>query len=622
MRTALAMIVAAAIAVLPVLGVAGPATATPFVAPAAAAGAPAAPAVAHSDVDDFSFSSFTADYTLDRDADGRSTLKTVEILVADFPQTDQNHGIRRALVDQYQGAPTDLTVASVTDENGTPLDYETDSEDEFLVLTIASDDFVHGSRTYVITYEQRNVTLENGEGGADEFYWDVNGTGWAQPFGTVTARLHLPNDLASALTGSSTCYRGGQGDSTQCPVETASSGDETVLTAAERDLGPGENVTIAVGFEAGTFVPRDDSLFASPGLALLFMMSVVVLLGAIVAAILFRVLRLRDAPGYPVVVPQYLPLQKPDLLVSSVLVGKRGRAVAATLVGLAVRGVVRLVEEPGQGRKPLYAVEFVSYEGRPRLGSGPRGVSTQERKVLRALFGKGTPGERRTLDPKDTKLGNAMQKVVRALPADAIDAGLQRRPPIEPRSAIGAIGCVGMVATVVFSIVLLASALGGFVPVLGLLLAPFGILTFLLPSKRPLTSAGAEVRDYLLGVRDYLRLAEADRLRMLQSPDGALRGADNVVQLYEQLLPHAVLFKVEEDWARVLGTFYEQQDAQPDWYVGSSAFNAAAFSSGISGLSTSAASSFSGSSTSSSSGGSSGGGFSGGGGGGGGGGGV
>ncbi|HEY8589946.1 MAG TPA: DUF2207 domain-containing protein, partial [Naasia sp.] len=127
------------------------------------------------------------------------------------------------------------------------------------------------------------------------------------------------------------------------------------------------------------------------------------------------------------------------------------------------------------------------------------------------------------------------------------------------------------------------------------------------------------------GIRDYLRLAEAERFRVLQSPQGASRetaGDVAVVEVYERLLPHAVLFSVEKEWAEVLGTSYEQAGAQPDWYTGSTAFHAGAFSAGIAGLSSTTTSSFSGSSSSSSSSGSSGGGSSGGGGGGGGGGGV
>jgi uncharacterized membrane protein len=110
---------------------------------------------------------------------------------------------------------------------------------------------------------------------------------------------------------------------------------------------------------------------------------------------------------------------------------------------------------------------------------------------------------------------------------------------------------------------------------------------------------------------------------MLQSPTGAERGAVSatdpreVVKVYEKLLPYAVLFGLEKQWAAELGKYYT--DASPDWYTGTGPFNAGLFASSIGSISTTATNSYSGSS---SSGGSGGGGSSGGGGGGGGGGGV
>ena len=106
---------------------------------------------------------------------------------------------------------------------------------------------------------------------------------------------------------------------------------------------------------------------------------------------------------------------------------------------------------------------------------------------------------------------------------------------------------------------------------------------------------------------------------MLQSPTGAEKQGD-VVKIYEKLLPYAVLFNLEKQWAVELGKYYV--DEAPDYYTGSGAFNAALFASGIGAISSTAATSYSGSASSSSSGGSGGGGSSGGGGGGGGGGGV
>jgi len=142
------------------------------------------------------------------------------------------------------------------------------------------------------------------------------------------------------------------------------------------------------------------------------------------------------------------------------------------------------------------------------------------------------------------------------------------------------------------------------------------------------TDKGLALKRYLEGLKLYISVAEKDRIKMLQSPEGAEKvqsfvegdpSADPklLIKLYERVLPYAVLFGQEKEWNTQLGKYYETAGSQPDWYAGRTAFNAALFSSAMSSFSTSASSA---SSFSSSSGGSSGGGFSGGGGGGGGGG--
>lgn len=143
-------------------------------------------------------------------------------------------------------------------------------------------------------------------------------------------------------------------------------------------------------------------------------------------------------------------------------------------------------------------------------------------------------------------------------------------------------------------------------------------------TTKPLSVKGRELLDYLKGLELYIKIAEEDRIKVLQSPQGAektpvdINDSTKIVRLYERVLPYAVLFNNEKEWSKSLGKFYEQQGTSPDWYVGTSAFNAALFSSSLSSF-LSSASSYS-SPSSSSSGGSIGGGSSGGGGGGGGGG--
>ncbi|MES1169460.1 MAG: DUF2207 domain-containing protein, partial [Leifsonia sp.] len=77
-----------------------------------------------------------------------------------------------------------------------------------------------------------------------------------------------------------------------------------------------------------------------------------------------------------------------------------------------------------------------------------------------------------------------------------------------------------------------------------------------------LTAKGATVMEELEGLKLYLRLAEADRLKVLQSPSGAERSRVDptdgtaVVKLYEKLLPWAIVFGLEEEWRKVLGAAY------------------------------------------------------------------
>lgn len=184
------------------------------------------------------------------------------------------------------------------------------------------------------------------------------------------------------------------------------------------------------------------------------------------------------------------------------------------------------------------------------------------------------------------------------------------------------------VATIVFGAMLASSSRGGWVPLVAVVLGVACVaLSWAVLFRTPLTMSGAELRDYLKGVKLYLTVAEEERFRMLQSPEGALKTqvtspeGGEIVKIYEKLLPFAVLWGVEDEWAKVLGTYYENLQTQPQWYGGATAFNAGYFAASVGSFAAASAASYSGSAastSSSSSGGSGGGGFSGGGGGGGG----
>ncbi|MBB2968889.1 DUF2207 domain-containing protein [Leifsonia aquatica] len=593
------------------------------IASAATASAPApAPAAVPSGVDDFSFASFDGDYRLGRDAEGHSTLTTVETLVARFPETDQNHGIRRELVEEYDGQPTDLTVVSVTDENGTPRAYTSDSDDGILSLTIAAKGYVHGDQTYVITYRQTNVTRYFSNTDDDEFYWDANGTAWAQPFDRVTATVHLGSGLAAALQGTPSAYRGVQGSTQPATIERT---DDGFRFSADR-LGAGENLTFAIGFAPGTFTARADGLFDTGwGYAALAGLLLGIL--TLIAAIVVRVRVLRDAPGRVTIIPEYVP-PKEGLLLAADITRRTQKAVAAQTLDLAVSGRVRVLQTTGFLGRPTYTLEFVSTEATGRQALRDPNPTAYELSFLQALFGDELdPGTTLELGSPDAGVASAISSLLKGVHSDATAHGYRSAGPRGPVRAVFLTALGATVLAVLGSVMCIVGVYGGglTIPILVGSVVLFAVTAVLL-SRSPLTATGTALREYVDGLRMYVHLAEADRIRYLQSPQGAERvpvavgDPREMLNLTERLLPWAVLFGDEKKWLAELGRFYEQTGQSPTWYAGQTAFNVAVLSQVVSGISSSTT--IASSSSSASTGGTGGGGFSGGGGGGGGGGGV
>ena len=563
---------------------------------------------ARADVEDFSFESLDVEYQLGRAEDGTSTLTVVETFVAIFPEIDQNRGMRRAIPDNYQGAPLHPQLVSLTDENGVPREAATETEDGLFLMTSRADDFVHGRQTYVFTYTLENVTRYFADTASDEFYWDVNGTAWPQPFGRVTARVTMPDELDAARTGGMACYAGYQDDTRRCDISEV----DGAVTASVSDVQPYQTMTIAIGFEPETFTEFDTSYLASPWGWLQGLVALLGLGTAVVLAARTRARHLRDEPGRPVIIAEYTPPRGIDALESAVLLGHTTKAIPAEVLEQAVVGSIRIEEGPAKlfGGTRLKAV-LVD----PSLADG------DGRMLLPGLFPNGVPGEEFEFGRTDTRFSSTAQKVLKAAASELSTRGLRRAVPAGARAWPVAIAIISAVLVLLFGIAAMVAYVSPLVPILLIVGAVIVVLVVGgMVARKPLTAAGAEVRDHLHGLKQFIEWAEADRIRMLQSPQGAERVPVDIsdprvkLKLYEKLLPYAVVFGQEKKWADEIAVLYGEGNS-PGWYAGSTGFNAAAFSAGISTLSSSA-------SASSSSGGSSGGGSAGGGGGGGGGGGV
>lgn len=567
----------------------------------------------HAVVNDFTISDFQADYYLTRDSDNRSHLKTVEKITAEFPNIDQNHGIERALPLDYDGHPTHLKIVSVTDGQGNSLPYETRDSNGNKVLRIGdADRYVHGTQVYTLTYEQQDVTLRPSDKAVNEFYWDTNGTDWRVRFENITARVHLPASLATTLTSDAACYIGRQDSGEQCVITKTGDGDMTTLTIpSTRALDAGENVTFAIGFHEGTFSAYEPTLIDR--LMAIWMMISGVLIAVSVGIILWLIYRFykitERSKELGTIVPEYLPPRDASVTAASQVMSGPRSVMTAQLLDLAVRHYLKLyeVKEKSWFSPAEYEIEIIK---------DLSDLKWEEREIISDMFA-GDTGVGQRLNLK--QLRNSVAFATRTQNNDTGLTKLLRgeyalREKREPnvkwfrRAAL----ILAVLGVLTFSLALLFAALVAFILSL---------------TAWSLTDKGLELRRYLEGLKLYIGVAEQERIKMLQSPEGAVKvasiaqGTDpaQLVKLYERVLPYAVLFGQEKEWNKQLGGYYETAGAQPDWYSsGSGVYNAAVFASAMNNFSTSTGTYTSSSSSSSS--GSGGGGSSGGGGGGGGGG--
>lgn len=555
--------------------------------------------------DNFTITKFDAEYSLGRDSENRSTLRAKWTITANFPPK-QNHGIAPVFVKEYDGHHTSFTLESVTDDKGKGLEYTWKGDE----LRIGNKDvYVEGEKTYIITYTQRDVTKHYADTGKDEFYWDVIGNEWRVPMENVRVSMKLDRSLQAAQRGELFCYVGRYGSTKRCNV----SGDKGETVTNVSRLNRREGVTMAVGFNSGTFAGYQESLIER----LIKIWAMVQIPASILAVILmiwcgwrYRRLFGRKNELKPIP-PEYLPPNQASVLASAYILKKydtltvKGSAKVAQMLDLAVRHYIKLYEVKKASflRPAQYEIEIVK---------DLKELRSEESEVVRDMFGSSMPSPGQRLNLK--KLQNSMSYAARTRDDDKNlknlvcgKYGLCEQKSVNKRIVQKWAMGVGVIGVLLLSPLLLAVA----------------AILFALSFGWSLTDEGLALRRYLAGLKMYIGVAEVERLQMLQSPEGAEKvkvdAADEkqLLKLYERVLPYAVLFGQEKEWSAQLGKYYEQVGEQPDWYSGQGAFNAAAFAAGMNSLSSVASSA---SDYSSTSGGSTGGGFVGGGGGGGGGG--
>lgn len=626
----------------------------------------------YASANDFYFTDATFDYYLTKTETG-SKMHVKEVLTAVFPNTNQNHGITRSIPYTNQNGKN-LTAPSKSDLNFTVLRNgesepiaKTETESGNYIFYIGSKNrYVHGEQVYTLEYDFTNVITEFDNSGQltfggnnatfQELYWDTNGTGWSQKFKKLTANLHLSPELAKNLITGTSCYVGKYGASgrnaqSRCTISTddqttynasavnASGGKtaETIITFTTYDLAAYENLTFAVDFNPGTFaVPEPVKSMA--------LVYIVAGFGAVMLLILiFAIVRYRQRVAEKwhykktlFLAPQYS--QPKGLTVADTeyvwLSGKKNSFVA-TLIELAVTHKIELVKEEKEGligSKNVWQVKVLSLKG----------LTKAQENVLSIIHGGENYKEGDTFKIEKHTATSHLQTLsrnYRTETAKRLEAEGMMISHKEKKKLYSSAYSILAVFTMIFyffaAVIVFAEygddMLVGGMPLLGLSAIAMFIMTVIIISIgvhamkiHQHTHKGIDASNEIDGLREYIRMAEADRLKFLQSVKGADTSTKGIVKLYEKLLPYAIIFGEEDSWMSELNRYYEENPKiDHGWYSGSDIITLSAFHNMMSYTTNSIRSTTSYTSSSSSSSGFSGGGgggFSGGGGGGGGGG--
>ena len=544
-------------------------------------------------VNNFHFSSFTGDYYLTRGEDGTSRLKVVESMTAVFPDYNQNKGICRLIPFTNQNGKN-MTLPSLMwdnlklTRNGEPeniysIEKVVDDGNGYYQVCTGTEDYVLGEQTYVFEYEFTNVVTEFNDGTHDyqELYWDTNGNGWGQRFDELTARVHFED--ADLWSGKSWCYVGKYGESGQERCEMERIGDGVEFRT--KDLAVGENLTFDVELKARSFVnPELPENYAY--------VIITVILGLICGCFLvfafWKYYQNSDKAKYYkgfFVKPEYQTNKDYNLPeMAEIYLGKKKDVKVAMLLELVVQHKIELI----RGEKQKWSIKINNLEG---LGKEYIDLLSILNGGTQPVAGDIIAVKSNPVSSKLISLKNSMEKeIVTNLKNDGLAESKYHFGGSNGRGignaiamSIIAIPVVTMIGLVILST--LDEVFGLSQPYTGDMVFEehFFLTAFLMivvtvfawnllneTTQRYAkhTTKGLEASRYMDGLKDYIGMAEADRMKMLQSVEGADVSPEGVVKLYEKLLPYAAVFGLEKSWMEEMKQYCEVKEIEePDYLM-------------------------------------------------------
>lgn len=422
---------------------------------------------------------------------------------------------------------------------------------------------VSGTVVYVIDYKiQRAINFSPKDNEKqDEFYWNVTGNGWDVPIANSSAEIHFPANIDPDVWKFA-CYTGPLGSNEKECLEEATSVN-SVKFDSKWELSPRSGLTIVAGFPKE--VVKEPSASENFYLALQHDLFIYIFLLipfiAFVALFVIWFLKGRDPKGKGTIIPYY---QAPDNLTPielGTLVDEKAdpRDISSSIIDLAVRGYLRIREVENKSmfglfrNKPDYEIVLVKADN---------AIPEAEKKIFNTIFGSRAVAENH-LSSSQTGVAAKLSDLQNSFPAvlgeikentysGLVQKGYFPKSPERVRNSYLFVGAIAAFLGVIIFVNNFGVIGAGSMFITGIMIGVFGLF---MPKK---TVKGVNAYEKILGLKEYLTVAEKDRLEFHNAP--AKRP-----EVFEKLLPYAVVLGVEKEWANQFEGIYNHP---PVWYQG------------------------------------------------------
>ncbi|KKU52617.1 MAG: hypothetical protein UY41_C0047G0002 [Candidatus Moranbacteria bacterium GW2011_GWE1_49_15] len=483
-----------------------------------------------------------------------SSIDVSEKIEYDFG-ANQRHGIFRNIPVEYKarGGNFNLRISdiSVTDENGRKYDFQKSKSEGDIILKIGDpDSFVRGKKTYVIHYKIERAV--NYFADHDELYWNGIGTEWPVPVANPSVEVFFPDASHSLESFQRECFVGRLGSKEACQGQEYVRRNNSIRFSS-RDLGVGEGLTFVVGFSKG-LVEKPSGLEVIMDMAKdnwIVFLPIWVFFGML----FFWYKKGRDPEGSGTIIAQF---DAPDKLtptqVGIIFDDKFDkRDVSAALINLAVNGYmkIRKLEKKTIVSKDDYEFEKVKDYA---------GEKNAEQRLMEHFFFMGDVVKLSSLKKKfAAKILNIHKKEYEWL----VERGYFSSNPQKARAKFVTASITLVVLAIYFFDIF------GFIGAASIILSGIviGAFGYFMPRK---TAKGVAADEHIRGLKLYLEVAEKDRIDFHNAPE-------KNPQIFEKLLPYAMVLGVERQWAKQFEGIYDQQ---PDWYSDPAGSRLGAFTTG------------------------------------------